>query len=58
MIIWVNGTFGKGKSALAAGLHQALPGSVVADPEEIGDLLPRTLNSHPTRVRDYPKHPA
>ncbi|MEW1633527.1 AAA family ATPase [Streptomyces sp. NPDC093801] len=58
MIIWTNGAFGSGKSTLAAGLHQALPGSVVADPEDIGDLLRRTLSGHPGRLRDYQDYPA
>ncbi|MFB6557471.1 MULTISPECIES: AAA family ATPase [Streptomyces] len=58
MIIWINGAFGSGKSTLAAGLHQALPGSVVADPEDIGDLLRRTLSGHPGRLRDYQDYPA
>ncbi|MCX4718182.1 AAA family ATPase [Streptomyces virginiae] len=58
MITWINGAFGSGKSTLAAGLHQALPGSVVADPEEIGDLLRRTLAGHPGRLRDYQDYPA
>ncbi|MER7509365.1 AAA family ATPase [Streptomyces lavendulae] len=58
MITWINGAFGSGKSTLAAGLHQALPGSVVADPEEIGDLLRRTLTGHPGKLRDYQDYPA
>ncbi|MGW3058439.1 AAA family ATPase [Streptomyces goshikiensis] len=58
MITWINGAFGSGKSTLAAGLHQALPGSVVADPEEIGDLLRRTLAGHPRKLRDYQDYPA
>ncbi|WP_267501348.1 hypothetical protein [Streptomyces flavotricini] len=58
MITWINGAFGSGKSTLAAGLHQALPGSVVADPEEIGDLLRRTLAWHPGKLRDYQDYPA
>ncbi|MEU4949843.1 AAA family ATPase [Streptomyces lavendulae] len=57
MITWINGTFGSGKSTLAAGLHQALPGSVVADPEEIGDLLRRTLAGHRDKLRDYQDYP-
>ncbi|MFE9219657.1 AAA family ATPase [Streptomyces lavendulae] len=58
MIIWINGAFGSGKSTLAAGLHGALAGSVVADPEEIGDLLRRTLNEHLGKLRDYQDSPA
>ncbi|MEU3402903.1 hypothetical protein ABZ766_02975 [Streptomyces sp. NPDC006670] len=53
MISWINEAFGSGKSTLAAGLHGALPGSVMADPDEIGDLLRRTLNEHPGKLHDY-----
>lgn len=39
MIIWLNGTFGVGKTQTAFELHSRLPNSVVFDPEEIGFLL-------------------
>ncbi|MFI0219967.1 AAA family ATPase [Streptomyces lydicus] len=58
VIIWINGAFGSGKSTLAEGLQQVLTGSVVADPEKIGDLLRRALNGHPGRLRDYQDYPA
>ncbi|MFD8632281.1 ATP/GTP-binding protein [Streptomyces sp. NPDC059533] len=57
MITWINGAFGSSKSTLPAGLHQALPGPVVADPKEIGDLLRRTLAGHPRKLRDYQDYP-
>lgn len=58
MIVWLNGPIGGGKSQLAAELHQALPGSVVADPEEVGALLRRSLASHPSSKGDYQEYPA
>ncbi len=38
-IIWLNGAFGTGKSAVAAELLRRLPGSVLFDPEEVGYML-------------------
>ncbi|MFJ8752142.1 AAA family ATPase [Streptomyces sp. NPDC102441] len=58
MIVWINGPFGGGKTQLAALLHQALSGSVVADPEEVGSLLRRSIADHPTRAADYQGYPA
>ncbi|MEU9944044.1 ATP/GTP-binding protein [Streptomyces lavendulae] len=58
MIIWINGPFGSGKSTLANGLRKALLSSVAADPEEIGDLLRRTLRGHAASMRDYQDYPA
>jgi predicted kinase len=39
MIIWLNGGFGSGKTALAEELHRRLPDAVVYDPEEVGLML-------------------
>ncbi|WP_265523722.1 AAA family ATPase [Oerskovia flava] len=36
MLIWVNGTFGVGKTHTVAELHRRLPGSLVVDPEHVG----------------------
>jgi hypothetical protein len=36
VLIWINGTFGVGKTQAAASLRRRLPGSVVVDPEEVG----------------------
>jgi hypothetical protein len=41
MILMVNGAFGVGKSTVARLLRQALPGSVVYDPEWAGSVLMR-----------------
>ncbi|MFJ3187406.1 hypothetical protein [Streptomyces halstedii] len=38
MIIRLNGPFGVGRSTLAAELHRTLMGSLVADPERVGDV--------------------
>jgi hypothetical protein len=36
VLIWVNGTFGVGKTHTVAALHRRLPGSLVVDPEQVG----------------------
>jgi hypothetical protein len=36
VLIWVNGTFGVGKTHTVAELHRRLPGSLVVDPEHVG----------------------
>ncbi|GLW03933.1 AAA family ATPase [Streptomyces lavendulae] len=58
MIIWINGAFGAGKSTLATGLREALPGSVVADPEDVGSILRSSMRGHPHAVWDYQEYPA
>jgi len=39
MIIWINGTFGAGKTTVAYELHKRLPNSTVYDPERFGYVL-------------------
>jgi predicted kinase len=39
VIIWINGGFGAGKTALAEELHQRLPDAVVYNPEDVGLML-------------------
>lgn len=58
MIVWINGPFGAGKSTLAAGLNTALPGSVIADPEDIGALLRQSMAGRHRQQRDYQDYPA
>jgi hypothetical protein len=41
MLIWINGTFGVGKTQTAFELHERLPGSTVVDPEQIGYAMRR-----------------
>ena len=46
MIIWLNGTFGAGKTTTATHLAGRLPNARVFDPEEVGYLLRATLDDH------------
>jgi deoxyadenosine/deoxycytidine kinase len=39
MIIWINGTFGSGKSAIAELLHLKIEISHIYDPEQVGYFL-------------------
>lgn len=39
MIIWINGSFGVGKTSTAELLKKELDNSIMYDPEEIGGLL-------------------
>lgn len=55
--MWINGPFGVGKLALAADLVQALPGAVVADPEDTGSAVRSALRGHPREHRDYQLYP-
>lgn len=43
MIVWVNGTFGVGKTTTARELQELLPGSTVFDPETVGQTLRQLL---------------
>ena len=43
MIVWVNGTFGAGKTSACRELVELLPGSLLYDPELIGSELVRML---------------
>ncbi|WP_214771800.1 AAA family ATPase [Exiguobacterium sp. s133] len=45
MIIWINGTFGVGKTTAAKGLQKRIPGSDIFDPESVGQLLREQLPS-------------
>ena len=51
MIIWVNGTFGAGKTTTARQLAERLPNARHFDPEQVGYLLMRTLEDH--EFRDF-----
>ena len=46
MIIWVNGTFGAGKTTTARQLALRLANARPFDPEQVGYLLMRTLEDH------------
>ena len=43
MLVWINGPFGVGKTQTAFELRRRLPGSVLADPEEVGFGLHRMI---------------
>lgn len=51
MIIWLNGTFGVGKTTTAAALKEQLPGWRLFDPETVGVMLRGTLADLP--VSDF-----
>ncbi len=54
MIVWVNGTFGVGKTSTVRELQALLPGSAVYDPEVIGESLRHLLPAEVYgSVRDF-----
>ena len=55
MIIWLNGTFGCGKTRTAAELHSLVPSSRVFDPETVGYMLQPDLADQP--VSDFQHWP-
>lgn len=46
MLIWINGTFGVGKTQAAHELQRRLPGSIVSDPELPGLAIQRMYPPH------------
>lgn len=46
LVVWINGAFGVGKTAVAEALLPLLPGAILFDPEQIGfvlrDVVPAT----------------
>ena len=55
MIIWLNGTFGCGKTSTAAELHSLVRSSRVFDPETVGYMLQPNLADQP--VSDFQHWP-
>jgi chloramphenicol 3-O-phosphotransferase len=55
VIIWLNGTFGCGKTSTAAELHSLVLSSRVFDPETVGYMLRPNLADHP--VSDFQHWP-
>ncbi|HFI0776320.1 TPA: adenylyl-sulfate kinase [Streptococcus suis] len=55
MIIWLNGPFGVGKTALANILHKRIENSYLYDPELLGDFLQHQLPQTvcPEDFQDY-----
>src|SRR5690625_2484521 len=56
MIIWINGTFGAGKTTTAYELHKRLPNSTVYDPERFGYVLMANIPKEIIKgdFQDYP----
>jgi adenylylsulfate kinase-like enzyme len=48
MMIWINGAFGAGKTALAEELHRRLPEALAFDPEYVGFILRKWVPSPET----------
>ncbi|WP_441248752.1 NUDIX domain-containing protein [Kitasatospora sp. McL0602] len=59
MIVWVNGAFGVGKTSACRELVELLPGSLLFDPETVGQELRRLLPAdRMTPVSDYQDLPS
>jgi hypothetical protein len=55
VIVWLNGTFGAGKTTTSAILAASLPDARVFDSEKVGELLVPILKSVPVRdFQDWP----
>jgi predicted kinase len=55
MIVWVNGTFGAGKTTTSRHLAGMLPGARIFDSENVGYMLRPVLGD--ITVRDFQDHP-
>ena len=55
MIVWLNGTFGAGKTTTAGRLLPLVPGARLFDPEFVGYMLQPFLEDHP--VSDFQHWP-
>lgn len=55
MIVWLNGTFGCGKTTTAGELHSLIPSSRLFDPETVGYMLRPNLADRP--VSDFQHWP-
>lgn len=53
MIVWINGSFGVGKTSTAELLKNELNNSVIYDPEEIGGFLSNMFNYEKDDFQDY-----
>lgn len=56
LIVWINGTFGSGKTTTAYELHKRLPRSIVYDPERFGYVLMANIPKEISKndFQDYP----
>ena len=53
MIIWINGSFGVGKTSTAELLKKELDNSIMYDPEEIGGFLSNVFEHEKDDFQDY-----
>ena len=53
MIIWINGSFGVGKTTVAEKLKEKIYKSIIYDPEKIGMFLSNTLPTKEDDFQDY-----
>ena len=53
MIVWINGSFGVGKTSTAELLKNELNNSIIYDPEEIGEFLSNIFNYEKDDFQDY-----
>lgn len=53
MIIWINGSFGVGKTTVAQKLKEKIDKSIIYDPEKIGMFLSKTLPIKENDFQDY-----
>jgi hypothetical protein len=54
MILWINGTFGAGKTSTANELVLLLPDTRVYDPEQVGYMLRHVLTEPVADFQDWP----
>lgn len=54
MILWINGTFGAGKTSTANELVQLLPHARIFDPEQVGYMLRHVLTEPIDDFQDWP----
>ncbi|MBN6885835.1 adenylate kinase family enzyme [Cytobacillus horneckiae] len=57
MILWINGTFGSGKTTLSYELNDRIEGSFRYDPEKLGSHLMRTIPAN-VAENDFQKYQA
>jgi len=53
MIIWINGSFGVGKTTIANKLKEKINESIIYDPEKVGTFLTNTLPVKEDDFQDY-----
>ena len=53
MIIWINGSFGVGKTTIAENLKNRITNAIIYDPEKVGTFLYNTLPEKKDDFQDY-----